>query len=139
MAFDLDQVLSANRGDNFSLYARNINPQLVRVLRSIGFDRFYERGEGAYLFDEEGTPLFRLSRRFRGFGDCRSHPVVKRERSTTRTSIATLPNLSRWMQRCCPACWRGSFPRCHPGMGRGCLLRTPARKRSRRRSSSRKN
>ena len=36
MVFDLDQVLAENRGENFSLYARNINPQLVRVLRSIG-------------------------------------------------------------------------------------------------------
>ena len=78
MTFDLDQVIAANRGDNFTLYARNINPQLVRVLRSIGFDRYYVRGEGAYLFDEEGRRYLDFLAGFGVFALGRSHPVLKR-------------------------------------------------------------
>lgn len=78
MTFELNQVIAANRGENFSLYARNINPQLVRVLRSIGFDRYYVRGEGAYLFDEEGRRYLDFLAGFGVFALGRSHPVLKR-------------------------------------------------------------
>jgi ornithine--oxo-acid transaminase len=70
--------MAANRGENFTLYARNINPQLVRVLRSIGFDRYYVRGEGAYLFDEEGRRYLDFLAGFGVFALGRSHPVLKR-------------------------------------------------------------
>lgn len=46
MGFDLNEVLASHKGENFQLYGRNINPQLVNVLRSIGFDRFYAVGRG---------------------------------------------------------------------------------------------
>ncbi|MGZ4353672.1 MAG: aspartate aminotransferase family protein [Gaiellaceae bacterium] len=43
------------RTDPFESYARSVNPQFVRVLRTIGFDRRWERAEGPYLWDESGA------------------------------------------------------------------------------------
>jgi ornithine--oxo-acid transaminase len=54
MPFDMSEVLGERRGENFRLYSQYINPQMPRVLKTIGFDRFYERGEGCYLSDAEG-------------------------------------------------------------------------------------
>jgi ornithine--oxo-acid transaminase len=42
------------RGDDLDRWARTINPQFVRVLRTIDFDRTWERAEGAYLWDSDG-------------------------------------------------------------------------------------
>ena len=42
------------RGDDLDRWARTINPQFVRVLRTIDFDRTWERAEGAYLWDVQG-------------------------------------------------------------------------------------
>jgi ornithine--oxo-acid transaminase len=78
MSFDLNELLAARAGDNFKLYGRNINPQLVRVLRSIGFDRQYTRAEGQYLFDADGRRYLDLLSGFGVFGLGRGHPVLKR-------------------------------------------------------------
>ncbi|HWX09222.1 MAG TPA: aspartate aminotransferase family protein, partial [Gaiellaceae bacterium] len=47
--------LLEGRGDDLELWARTINPQFVRVLRTIDFDRTWQRAEGAYLWDADGT------------------------------------------------------------------------------------
>jgi ornithine--oxo-acid transaminase len=52
-AVDLSKLLAAG-GDDHERWARTINPQFVRVLRTIGFDRTWARAEGAYLFDTDG-------------------------------------------------------------------------------------
>ena len=44
-----------NGDDPLKLYARHVNPQFVRLLRTIGFDVRWQRGEGAYLYDEAGN------------------------------------------------------------------------------------
>jgi ornithine--oxo-acid transaminase len=59
------ELLDAHRGDELDLYARTINPQFVRLLRTIGFDRRWERAEGAYLYDADGTRYLDL---LGGFG-----------------------------------------------------------------------
>src|ERR1700758_2141798 len=53
--FSLAELLESRRGEDLDLWARTINPQFVRVLRTIGFDRTWARAEGAYLFDADGT------------------------------------------------------------------------------------
>ncbi len=77
MAFDLAQLLSQRRGENFELHAKYVNPQLANVLRTLGFDRFYERGEGCYLYDDEGREYLDLLSGFGVFALGRSHPVIK--------------------------------------------------------------
>src|SRR5436309_8760704 len=59
------ELLDEHRGDELDLYARTINPQFIRLLRTIGFDRRWERAEGAYLYDTDGTRYLDL---LGGFG-----------------------------------------------------------------------
>ncbi len=49
MAFNLLQQINQRRGENYHLHNTYLNAQLVRVLKTIDYDRFYEKGEGAYL------------------------------------------------------------------------------------------
>src|SRR6266566_5481499 len=51
----LRELLEQHAGEELDLYARTINPQFVRLLRTIGFDRRWTRAEGAYLYDADGT------------------------------------------------------------------------------------
>ena len=60
MPFDVAEALGARHGENYALHEKHLNHQLARVLKTIGFDRFYVRGEGSYLFDAEGDRVSRL-------------------------------------------------------------------------------
>src|SRR5260370_37287348 len=55
MAFDLPGLPAAHRDDGYELYGRYVNPQQPKVLHMIGFDKVYERAEGAYLYDTKGN------------------------------------------------------------------------------------
>jgi len=46
--FSLRELLGA-APDAHELHGRTINPLFVRILRILGFDRDWVRGEGAYL------------------------------------------------------------------------------------------
>ena len=35
------------------MHARHLNEQLVRVLKTIGYDVGFQKGQGQYLFDRE--------------------------------------------------------------------------------------
>ena len=52
--FDLGALLDGRGSEGFALHERYVNPQMPRVLRTIGFDADYVRAEGAYLFDRDG-------------------------------------------------------------------------------------
>jgi ornithine--oxo-acid transaminase len=52
---DVRSLLQDAGDGDLDLWARTINPQFVRVLRTIGFDRPWARAEGAYLFDTDGN------------------------------------------------------------------------------------
>jgi ornithine--oxo-acid transaminase len=68
MAFDVAKVLADRHGDNFELHGELMNPQMARVLRTLGMDRFYVSGEGCYLIDDGGFGVYALGR---------SHPGIK--------------------------------------------------------------
>ncbi|HEY4402847.1 MAG TPA: hypothetical protein VGO38_12570, partial [Acidimicrobiia bacterium] len=53
--FDLGALLAARGHEGFALHARYLNPQMPRVLRTLGFDREWARAEGPYLFDRDGN------------------------------------------------------------------------------------
>jgi ornithine--oxo-acid transaminase len=61
----LRELLDRHAGEELELYARTINPQLVRLLRTIGFDRRWARAEGAHLYDADGAEYLDL---LGGFG-----------------------------------------------------------------------
>src|SRR2546429_133014 len=78
MDFDLQALLAAHRNDGYELYGRYLNPQHPKVLHAIGFDKVYERGEGAYLYDADGNAYADFLSGFGVFAAGRSHPVIKK-------------------------------------------------------------
>ena len=67
----------ANAGDEHELWARTINPQFVRVLRTIGFDRTWSRADGAYLFDDKGNRFLDLLGGFGMYNVGRNNPRIR--------------------------------------------------------------
>lgn len=75
--FNLRAEMDQQRGKNYQFHREYLNAQLVRVLNTIGYDRFYEKGEGAYLIDQNGDRYLDFLSGFGVFALGRSHPVVK--------------------------------------------------------------
>ena len=73
---DLRELLDG-RGDDLDRWARTINPQFVRVLRTIDFDRTWERAEGAYLWDAEGHRYLDMLGGFGMLNVGRNNPRVR--------------------------------------------------------------
>jgi ornithine--oxo-acid transaminase len=78
MGFDLPSELRARAGEGSALWAHYLNPQTPRVIRSIGFERRWQRASGCYLYDEAGTRYLDFLSGFGVFGVGRAHPVVRR-------------------------------------------------------------
>jgi ornithine--oxo-acid transaminase len=91
MAFDLLQELRERANDAFSLHESHLNAQMVKVLKTIGFDRRFTRASGPYLFDDSGQRYLDLLAGFGVFALGRSHPTVKR--ALHEVIDADLPNL----------------------------------------------
>jgi ornithine--oxo-acid transaminase len=77
MGFDLPGLVAGRRGQGYELHARYLNPQLPRMLHAIGFDRVYERAEGAYLWDRDGNRYADFLAGFGVFAAGRNHPVIR--------------------------------------------------------------
>lgn len=90
-AFDLKAVLGDHHGENFDLHSQFLNPQLVKILRTLGFDRHYVRGEGSYLIDDKGDSYLDFLSGFGVYALGRSHPVIKD--ALHQALDADLPNL----------------------------------------------
>jgi len=73
----LRELLEQHRGEELELYARTINPQFVRLLRTIGFDRRWARAEGAYLYDADGTRYLDLLGGFGMYNVGRNNPRIR--------------------------------------------------------------
>ncbi|MER7048642.1 aspartate aminotransferase family protein [Streptomyces jumonjinensis] len=72
-------ALLAERGkERYDLHTRHLNHQLPRMLRTIGFDKVYERAEGAYFWDEDGDDYLDMLAGFGVMGLGRHHPVVRK-------------------------------------------------------------
>ena len=78
MTFDLPSLLDARRGQGYELTGRYLNPQLPRMLHAIGFDHAYERAEGAYLYDAQGSRYTDFLAGFGVFAAGRNHPVIRK-------------------------------------------------------------
>lgn len=74
---DLAALLDARGGERYELHARYLNPQLPRMLHTIGFDRYYERAKGPYFYDAEGNEYLDMLAGFGIFALGRHHPAVR--------------------------------------------------------------
>jgi len=71
------ELVEARSGEEYELYARTINPQFMRVLKTIGFDRVWSRAQGQYLYDSEGHRYLDLLGGFGMFNVGRNNPRVR--------------------------------------------------------------
>ena len=69
------ELLEARAGEDYDLYARRINPQFMRVLKTIGFDRVWARAEGQYLYDSDGNRFLDMLGGFGMFNAGRNNPA----------------------------------------------------------------
>src|SRR5215469_13327589 len=77
MHTDFFKWLEKHEGRQWDLHTKHINPSFVKMLRAIGFDKHYVRGEGPYLWDEEGNKYLDLLTGWGVFALGRNHPKVK--------------------------------------------------------------
>jgi ornithine--oxo-acid transaminase len=89
--FDVRTLLAQRGREAFALHERYLNPQMPRVLRTIGFDADYVRAEGAYLFDREGRRYLDFLSGFGVFALGRCHPGI--EQALRDAIECALPNL----------------------------------------------
>ena len=71
------ELVEARQGESLELWAKTINPQFARVLKTIGFDRTWARAEGAYLWDADGNRFLDLLGGFGMFNVGRNNPRVR--------------------------------------------------------------
>lgn len=76
MTFDLAGILAERQGEKYALNEKHLNAQLVRVLKTLGYDVNFTRGEGAHLYDAAGRRYLDLLSGFGVFAVGRNHPAV---------------------------------------------------------------
>jgi len=91
MSFSIADLFSQHFDKKFSLHEQHLNNQMVRVLRTIGYDRNYKRAIGQYLYDEDNNEYLDLLSGFGVFAVGRNHPTVVAALQETLT--LELPNL----------------------------------------------
>jgi ornithine--oxo-acid transaminase len=67
----------AQQGRQYELHERHINPAFVKMIRTIGFDKNYVRGQGEWLFDADGRRYLDLLTGWGMFALGRNHPRVR--------------------------------------------------------------
>lgn len=91
MSFSIAELFSQHSTDKFELHEQHLNNQMVRVLKTIGYDRHYKKAVGQYLYDQDGTEYLDLLSGFGVFAIGRNHPTVVKALNETLT--LELPNL----------------------------------------------
>ena len=77
MSLDIESLFAEREGERYALHARYLNEQMVRVLKTIGFDLAYRRGKGQYLYDRNGRQYLDLLSGWGVFALGRNHPVIR--------------------------------------------------------------
>src|SRR5579871_2972882 len=84
----------ARSAEAMALNDRYLNPQLGRIVRTLGFDREWVRGEGAHLIDAQGNRYLDLLCGYGTFAVGRNHPEVIAElHALLDAHSANLPQL----------------------------------------------
>jgi ornithine--oxo-acid transaminase len=78
MARGILELVGERSSENFDLHERYMNAQMVKVLKTIGFDRHYVKASGPYLYDDRGERYLDLLSGYGVFAVGRNHPVVVR-------------------------------------------------------------
>jgi len=90
----LREILAGRAGEEMALNDRYLNPQLGRIVRTLGFDRVWTRGEGAHLIDSEGRRYLDLFGGYGVFAIGRNHPqAIAAIQEVMQAHTANLPQL----------------------------------------------
>jgi ornithine--oxo-acid transaminase len=93
-SIDVVEILAQRHADALDLHDRYLNRQMVRVLRTIGFDRDWVAGDGAYLVDSAGDRYLDLLSGYGVFALGRNPPAVREQLERVLTvGTASLPQL----------------------------------------------
>jgi len=76
--FDLKDTILTRLGENYDLHDKYVNRTLVKVQRTIGFDKIYARAEGAYLYDLDGKDYLDFLSGYSVFNIGRNHPTIQK-------------------------------------------------------------
>src|ERR1044072_4381705 len=74
---DLSEMFLERHGDAGALHSRYLNEQLVRVLKTIGYNVGFKSGKGQYLYDAKGDRYLDLLSGFGVFAIGRNHPALR--------------------------------------------------------------
>jgi ornithine--oxo-acid transaminase len=88
------EILADRAGEEMALGDSHLNPQLGRILRTLGLDKRWARGEGAHLIDAEGNRYLDLLSGYGVFAIGRNHPeAIAAVLDTMAAHTANLPQL----------------------------------------------
>ncbi len=76
MSTYIADLLVEHSGENFTLHEEHLNTQIVRVLKTIGYDRVYTHAKGPYLYDQDDQEYLDLLSGFGVYAMGRNHPTV---------------------------------------------------------------
>src|ERR1700740_433165 len=68
------EILAQRSGEELDLNDAFLNPQMGRILRTLGFDKSWREGEGAHLIDATGERYLDLFGGYGVFAIGRNHP-----------------------------------------------------------------
>ena len=74
---DVSKLFVERQAQRSSMHARHLNEQLVRVLKTIGYDVGFQKGQGQYLFDRDDARYLDLLSGFGVFAIGRNHPALR--------------------------------------------------------------
>jgi ornithine--oxo-acid transaminase len=77
MSLDVAKLYAESEADRFATHTRHLNEQMVRVLKTLGYDVGFCRGTGQYLFDRKGAKYLDLLSGYGVFAIGRNHPALR--------------------------------------------------------------
>jgi ornithine--oxo-acid transaminase len=89
--FDVSEMFAARESQRSAMHTRHLNEQFVRVLKTIGYDVGFQKGQGQYLYDRGGDKYLDLLSGFGVFAIGRNHPALRQ--ALKGVLDADLPNL----------------------------------------------
>src|SRR5947199_943836 len=89
--FDVSEMFAEREAQRSAMHTRYLNEQLVRVLKTIGYDVGFQKGQGQYLYDRAGDRYLDLLSGFGVFAIGRNHPALRQALKSVLD--ADLPNL----------------------------------------------
>ncbi|HEV7942997.1 MAG TPA: aspartate aminotransferase family protein [Solirubrobacteraceae bacterium] len=88
------EILAQRTGQEMALNDRFLNPQVGRIVRTLGFDKTWKGGEGAHLIDSTGQRYLDLFGGYGVFAIGRNHPeAVEAVEAVMQARTGNLPQL----------------------------------------------